>query len=163
MRAHTLGVMSMDSTHSSVPELSERYFKSKGEPPKKIISFYFCDNEKDANECADLVLKRQKRATASSLWWYEENEEKLPEVGDNFIVTNWQGVALCVIEVERVEIVPFNEITSEFAEIEGEGDKSLEYWKKVHWDYYHRELKGSKFEPQENMLIVCEYFRVVFQ
>ena len=155
--------MSMDSTHTSVSELAERYFESKGESPREIISFYFCDNEKDANECAELVLQREKRATATSLWWYEENEEELPKVNDNYVVTNWQGVALCVIEIKRVEIVPFNEITREFAEIEGEGDKSLEYWKKVHWDYYHRELKGSKFEPQENMPIVCEYFRVVFQ
>lgn len=162
-RARFKDVMSMNSSHESVSELSDRYFKSKGEFPREITSFYFCDNEKDANECADLVLQREKRATATSLWWYEANKEELPKAHDNYIVTNWQGIALCVIEVERVEIVPFNEITSEFAEIEGEGDKSLEYWKKVHWDYYHRELEGSKFGPQQNMLIVCEYFRVVFQ
>lgn len=153
----------MNRIHSSVSELSDRYFNSKGEPPRELISFYFCDNEKDANECADLVLQRKKRATATSLWWYEINGEELPKVYDKYIVTNWQGMALCVIEVERVEIVPFNEITSMFAETEGEGDKSLEHWKKVHWDYYHRELDGSKFEPKENMLIVCEYFRVIFQ
>lgn len=153
----------MSTVHPSVSELSERYFRFKGEPAKEIASFYFCDNEIDANECADLVLRQEKRATATSLWWFEFNEEELPKTGDNYIVTNWDGIALCIIEVEKVEIVPFNEVTSEFAVIEGEGDKSLEYWRKVHWDYYHRELAGSKFKPQKDMLIVCEYFRVTFQ
>lgn len=67
-----------------------------------------------------------------------------------------------MIEVEKVEIVAFNKITPEFAATEGEGDKSLEYWKKVHWDYYHRELADTKYKPTEDMPIVCEYFKVVF-
>lgn len=153
----------MSSVHPSLVELATRYFTSKGKLPTEIISFYFCDNEKDANECGQLVLQREKRATATSLWWYEINNEPLPKVGDNYIVTDWQGRALCVIEVDKVNITPFNEITSEFAAIEGEGDKSLEYWKEVHWDYYHRELAGSEFKPHKGMLIVCEHFHVVFQ
>ena len=153
----------MSSLHPSVSKLCARYFNSTGEFPKEIISFYFCDNEKDANECGQLVLQREKRATATSLWWYDINNEPLPKTGDNYIVTDWQGKALCVIEVDKVEIIAFNEVTSDFAAIEGEGDKSLEYWRKVHWDYYHRELAGSEFKPQQDMLIVCEYFSVIFE
>jgi len=152
----------MSKLHPSVNKLAKRYFDTQGLPARKLESFYFCDNEKDANECANLVMQGEKRATASSLWWFEINNETLPKKHDTYIVTNWQGVALCVVEVEKVELVPFNEITPEFAFTEGEGDKSLEYWKKVHWSYYHRELAGSKHKPSEDMIIVCEYFRVVF-
>lgn len=35
-----------------------------------LLSFYFCDNKKDADECAVLVVKGEKKATATSLWWY---------------------------------------------------------------------------------------------
>ncbi len=127
-----------------------------------LPSYYFCDNEKDANECAELVLTGIKKATASSLWWYELSDEKLPEVGDLNIVTNWIGEAICVIEVIRIEVTRFNEITQVFAELEGEGDKSLAYWKEVHWAFYSRELAGTKYRPAENMPIVCEEFRVVY-
>ena len=109
-----------------------------------------------------LVMRGEKRATASSLWWYKTNTEELPKPGDIFIVTNWEGIAQCVIGIEHVEIVPFNKITAVFAEREGEGDKSLEYWKKVHWDFYHRELKGSGRSPTLDMPIVCESFNKIF-
>lgn len=144
-------------------ELNERFFNSLDKPQQELDAFYFCDNQKDANECADLVLKGIKRATASSHYWYELNNAVLPKAGDHYIVTDWDGIALCVIEVEKVEITPFNQVTAEFAEIEGEGDKSLAYWKRVHWDYYTRELEGSQYSPGEDMLIVCEQFRVVYK
>ncbi len=147
----------------SVEKITSEYFKSLNQAKTELVAFYFCDNEKDANECADLVLQNIKRATASSLWWYKSNNETLPQVGDRYIVTNWEGVALCVIEVEKVEITPFNKITAAFARREGEGDKSLAYWKKVHWDYYQRELANTKYFPSEDMPIVCEYFNVVFK
>ena len=39
----------------------------------------------------------------------------------------------------------------EYAEIEGEGDKSLAYWNKVHWEYYTREMneqgENGRFSP----------------
>ena len=153
----------MTETHSSVLQLATRYFESIGTTQRDIPSFYFCDNEKDANECAALVISGDKRATASCLWSYQINKEDLPKKQDIYIVTDWAGLAVCVIEVEKIEITPFYKITREFAETEGEGDKSLEYWRKVHWDYYHRELEGSNYRPSEDMLIVCEYFKLVYK
>ena len=146
----------------SVLELTEEYFHSKQLPYRELISFYFCDNEKDANECAELTLKGTKRATASSLWGYKESNEVLPKESDLSVVTNWSGIAQCIIQVKKVEIVPFNEITPQFAEEEGEGGKSLEYWKKVHWSFYQRELKDSLYSPTQDMPVVCEYFKKVF-
>lgn len=130
---------------------------------KKIPeSFYFCDNEKDANECVELVVKGIKQATATSLWWYKKNKAPLPKVGDQFVITDWKGNAKAVIETTKIEQVPYNKITAEFAETEGEGDKSLEYWKKVHEAYYKREMEPFEDEFNEEMVIVCEYFKTVY-
>ena len=128
----------------------------------KPISFYFCDNEKDANECAELVVKKIKQATATSLWWFEKNNEALPKVGDQYIVTDWSENAKAIIETIKVELTAYNKITSEFAKSEGEGDKSLEYWKKVHQAYYSREMKPYNENFNEKMIIVCEYFKTIF-
>ncbi|TQD33994.1 ASCH domain-containing protein [Haloflavibacter putidus] len=126
------------------------------------ISFYFCDNKKDADECAELVVKGIKQATATSLWWFEKNKEPLPKVNDQYIVTDWDGNAKAIIETIKIEHVPYNKITAEFAETEGEGDKSLSYWKSVHKAYYKREMEayGEKFN--ENMIIICEYFKTLY-
>ena len=149
--------------HPSILEISKNYFQKLNAPHTELDYWYFCDNEADANECAELVLNNIKQATSPSLWWHQANNEALPKVGDLNIVTNWQGEAQCIIETTSVTIVPFNEITQEYAELEGEGDKSLAYWKQVHWAYYHRELEGTEFTPSEDMPIVCETFKVVFR
>lgn len=131
--------------------------KTKEIPP----SFYFCDNEIDANECAELVVKGIKQATATSFWWFENNNEPLPKISDLSIVTDWQGNAKAVIKITKIEQVPYNKITAEFAATEGEGDKSLQYWKEVHEAYYKREMEPAGFKFREDMIIVCEYFKTV--
>lgn len=136
------------------------------ENPKNKIketpsSFYFCDNKKDADQCAELVVKGIKQATATSLWWYKKNNISIPRVGDKFIITDWDGNAKAIIETIRVEKVPYNKITPEFAEIEGEGEKSLDYWKKVHEAYYKREMEIHHEKFEENMIIICEYFKKI--
>jgi uncharacterized protein YhfF len=149
-------------THSSVTSLSAQYFRHNNLPPKPIESWHFCDNEADANECLQLVLNQIKQATSPSLWWYQANTIPLPKIGDLNLVTNWQGEAKCIIETTEVTIVPFNQVTPAYAALEGEGDKSLAYWRKVHWDYYHRELDGTQYIPRDDMPIVCEVFKLVF-
>ena len=61
-----------------------------------------------------------------------------------------------------VEVVPFDRVTHAHAAAEGEGDGSLEEWRRTHWEYYQRELAGTEFEPRDDMPIVCEYFTVVY-
>ncbi len=135
-------------------------------PDNKIqgtpFSFYFCDNKKDADECAELVVKGIKKATATSLWWYNKNNEKPPKIMDQFIVTDWDGNAKAIIEITKVELIPFHKISAEFAETEGEGDKTLSYWQKVHKAYYTREMEpyGDSFD--EKMMVVCEYFKTIY-
>ncbi len=125
-------------------------------------AWHFCDNEADANELADLVMSGTKRATAGLLWFYEEEGEPLPAVGDLNVVTDWDGRARCVIRTTSVEVVPFEAVTPEFAAIEGEGDGSLRYWREAHEAAFTRELAGSgrAFEP--SLPVVCESFEVVF-
>ena len=59
-------------------------------------------------------------------------------------------------------MTPFNEVSKEFAKIEGEGDGSLDYWKKVHKIAFDTELKSTDQEFSEDMLVICETFDVVY-
>lgn len=128
----------------------------------KYSAWYFCDNEQDANELAELVYDGIKRATAS-LYMLYNNEDELPKVGDLSVIINWDGVAKCIIKTINIDIVPFKDVTEEFAATEGEGDKSLAYWKRAHWSYFSREMKELGKEPNEDMLVICEKFEVVYK
>jgi len=129
------------------------------EAPKVI---HFCDNEKDANECAYLVKSDIKKATSHSLLGIQYREESLPKIGDFLVITDWSKKAVCIIKTTAVKLVPFFNITKAYAELEGEGDKSLEYWKKTHWDYYTKELESFGRVPRESMIIVCQEFEKVY-
>lgn len=126
-------------------------------------AFFFGDSEALADELAALVLQGTKRATAGSVWSYEAEGRRVPAPGDLSIVTNWAGEPLCVIETRSVEILPFNEVTAEFAAVEGEGDGSLAYWTQGHRRYFERECARAGREFAEDMMVACERFEVVYQ
>jgi uncharacterized protein YhfF len=143
-----------------------RYLEHLGESPetteKRYGAWHFCDNEKDADELAELVLRGQKRATASLKRSYEHESEPLPAPGDLSIITDFSGLAKCIIRTRSVEIMPFREVPAEFAYREGEGDRSLEHWRAGHWGFFSRELEEIGEQPTEEMEVICEEFEVVW-
>ena len=126
-------------------------------------AFHFGDSELLANELAELVLRGVKRATAGSVRSYEDEGKALPRPGDLSIVTTWAGAPLCVIETRSVAVVPLNEVTAEFAAIEGEGDGSLAYWREAHRQYFMRECARAGREFSESLPVACECFEVVYR
>ncbi len=153
----------MASAHHSVQEMWETLRQKKDLEKNSFTSWHFADNKEAADELLQLVLNGEKRATASLHLLYQFIEEPLPRVGDFSVVTDWEGQASCIIEITRVEIIPFNEVSAEFARKEGEGDKSLSYWRREHRDFFSRDLEQTaRLKFQEDMLVVCEEFVVVF-
>ena len=130
--------------------------------PRFYEAFHFEDNERSANELAQLVLVGTKCATAGLLWSFEAANKPLPKPGDLSVVTNWQGAPLCVIETKVVTIVPFEEVTEDFAAIEGEGDTTLRYWREAHWTYFSRVCARIGKEPSLRMRVVCEQFGRIY-
>jgi uncharacterized protein YhfF len=125
--------------------------------------WYFGDNETDADSLVELVLTGTKRATASALWAYESDGERIPQSGDFAVVTNWAGIARCVIRTTEVTVVPYNEVTEAFAAVEGEGDQSLKYWRDVHWPYFTREMARIGRDLTEEMPVVCHQFALAYR
>ncbi len=126
-------------------------------------AFFFGDSEEMANELAELVLQGTKRATAGALWAYEAEGQELPQPGDLSVVTDWSGQPLCVIETQLVEVVPFCQVTAEFAATEGEGDGSLAFWQRVHREFFSRECAAAGRDFTESMQVVCERFAVRYR
>jgi uncharacterized protein YhfF len=126
-------------------------------------AFFFGDSEDMANELAELVLQGRKRATAGALWAYEAEGQRLPQAADLSIVTDWSGKPLCVIETQSVEVVPFREVSAEFAATEGEGDGSLAFWQAAHREFFSRECAAAGREFDESMQVVCERFAVRYR
>lgn len=116
----------------------------------------------DADLLADLVEKGIKSATASLHLWYGLEKEPLPQEGEYSVILDSREQAVCVIQSTRVYVTPFCEVCADHAFREGEGDRSLAYWRKVHERFFSEELKtiGKVFD--ESMEVVCEEFIKVY-
>ncbi len=124
--------------------------------------FHFELTEKWAEELLRLVLIGKKKATASSLYAFEKENLRLPEVGDFSIVTNWAGEPKCVIQTSKVRILPFREMTYDICKLEGEDD-TLASWQRGHQRFFTEEGKELGYEFTEDLPVVFEEFEVVYQ
>ena len=75
-----------------------------------------------------------------------------------------RGLPHCITRITKIEITKFRDISEEYAFIEGEGDKSLAYWRDAHREVFTRECREDfQMDFSEDMECVCEYFEVVYQ
>lgn len=117
----------------------------------------------DADLLAHFVKIGVKTATSSAYPLYEAEDEPLPSVGAYSVILDAQENAVCVIRTKKVEVVPFHAVTAEHAYREGEGDKSLAYWRKVHEEFFAKWMGEAGLTFTSNMMVVCEEFEVVYK
>lgn len=123
----------------------------------------FGRGEEMADRLGGLVVAGIKTATASLLWEYEAEGEAIPQPGDLSIILDGRSRPLCLIKTTVVEVLPFNAVGDQFAYDEGEGDRSLAYWRQAHWWFFGRTCTEIGKQPAEEMLVVCERFKLIFQ
>lgn len=116
-----------------------------------------------SDELAGLVLRGIKTGTASAFPLYEAENEALPKAGDYSVILDSKNEAVCIIKTTKVTIVPFREVSEEHAGKEGEGDGSLEYWRKVHVEFFIKEMSETGKLFHEDMPVVCEEFELVYR
>lgn len=128
---------------------------------KKIGRFSFGDTRKESDDLLRLVINGAKTATSSLYESYKQKNIPLPKKGEKSIVADYGGREKCLIKITNVRIKPFGKISESFAKKEGEGDKSLEYWKKTHEKFFEKRLKKYRKKLDKKTLIVCQEFKVI--
>ncbi len=124
-------------------EFVKKFPKYKG---KSYDTFSFGDRP---DELLKLVLTGQKIATSCL---YRGNPSNVKDIS---IILDSTGRAHAIIETTKVSIVPFSQVSREFAQKEGEGDKSLETWRKIHLAFWG--------DIPSNTLLECEEFKVLYK
>lgn len=154
----------------SIEHYWQRYLETLSEAKRTDLSGnrpYLVDQFGDTPELADelgqLVLAGIKTATCSALWEWPAKPQPLPTVGLKTIVLAGDKRPLCIIETTEVELRPFNQVDARFAYDEGEGDRTIDTWRREHWSYFSRVLPQIGKAPTPEMVLVCERFRVVFR
>ena len=121
------------------------------------------DSPELADELGDLIARGIKTATCSALWEWEAEDKPIPREGLITIVLDGRGEPLCIVETTEVMVRKYNEVDSDFAQAEGEGDFSLGYWREAHKNYFSRNLPKVGREFSEDMPLVCERFQLIYK
>jgi uncharacterized protein YhfF len=118
---------------------------------RNLRTFAFGDGPALADELLALVIAGLKTATCST-----EDEPNTSAPGERWVVLDGRGEPRCVIETTEITYRRFNEVDAAFAYEEGEGDRSLAYWRSAHRNYFGRLGRFS-----EDMMLMCERFRLI--
>ena len=130
---------------------------------KSYLAEGWGDSPEMADELGALIAQGTKTGTCSALWEWEAEGNSIPEVGLITVVIDGRGEPLCIVETTEVTIRKYNEVGSDFARAEGEGDLSLEYWREAHRNFFSRVLPKIGKEFSEEMPLVCERFKIIFK
>jgi len=125
-------------------------------------AFVFGDSPSLANELAALVQIGRKQATAGLPAEFTAAGLPLPAAGDISIVTRADGSPVAIIELTEVRQVPFHAVDAAFAAEEGEGDRTLAWWRTAHRNYFSRVSAKLGCEFDENTPVICQRFRLVW-
>lgn len=125
-------------------------------------TWYFGNRSEQARDLAALVISGKKTATASLLETNKLEPDKAPVDGGYSVVTTFEGEPICIIQTTEIRHLPFREVDPEFAFDEGEDDQTLESWREGHWSYFTREAAELGFKFDEDSIVCCERFRLLF-
>jgi uncharacterized protein YhfF len=130
---------------------------------KTYIAEGWGDSPEMADELGELIARGIKTATCSALWEWEAEGKPIPQEGLLTVVLDGGGEPLCIVETTEVTVRQYNEVDSDFAQAEGEGDFSLEYWREAHRSFFSRLLPGLGKEFSEDMPLACERFQLIYK
>lgn len=144
-------------------ELWNDYRKVNPNAPEDYEAWAFGDSKEMANELAKLMLEGAKTATASNYKLYEVENEPLPYVGLHNVILDGEGRAVAIAKTTSVQVIPFDQVTEEHAYLEGEGNRTLQYWRNVHESFFKREFESINSEFNYKIPVVCEKFNVIYK
>ncbi|HLS48940.1 MAG TPA: ASCH domain-containing protein [Actinomycetaceae bacterium] len=127
------------------------------EPP----AWSFGASPEEADELLALVLSGRKTATSSAAATYDASGEPRPEPGALSILLDGRGRPRALIATEEVEIVAYGDVGPDHAAAEGEGDRSLVHWQRVHEPFFRDQLAEVGLELTQASEILIERFRLL--
>ena len=117
----------------------------------------FGDGAEMRDRLLDFVFNGNKRATAGMLEYDYDEDEPVESVGEIFILVGNDNQPVGKIQITRVDVVRFDEVSDEFALAEAEGDLSGDDFRNSHRAFW----EGCGYEVKPESMVVCAYFELL--
>lgn len=120
-------------------------------------------NDAIADHLLELYLSGKKTAGSSLAKDYEYTGEEYPKVGNYWIILDSKKIPKCIVRTKGIEKFKFAEVPLKVAISEGEGDLSLEYWRKAHINFFTPYLKKWGIANLDQEELITEYYKLVYK
>ena len=117
----------------------------------------FGDGAEMRDRLLDFVFNGNKRATAGMLEYDYDEDEPVEAVGEIFILVGNENEPVGKIQITRVDVVRFDQVSDEFALAEAEGDLSGDDFRNSHRAFW----EGCGYEVKPESMVVCAYFELL--
>jgi uncharacterized protein YhfF len=109
----------------------------------------------------NLYLEGKKSAGSSVLEDFLSVGDPVPQVGDYWILLKGGGEPGCILRTDKIILHKFNDVPVEVAVAEGEGDLSLNYWRRVHSQLWEPQIANWGLAKMEDATVLTEFFSLV--
>jgi uncharacterized protein YhfF/GNAT superfamily N-acetyltransferase len=125
-------------------------------------AWHFGDSPQLAHDLVELVLHGPKRATAGLACASDATPQTAPVPGGYSVVTEIDDTPRAVIRTTGLDRRKFCDVDAAFAWDEGEGDRTLDDWRRGHWQYFSRECESLDRAMSEDAEVCLERFELLY-
>lgn len=137
------------------------YCREKSVDENTYVEASIAGNDEIADALLQLYLQRKKTAGSGLVKDYKQSGDPLPEIGNHWIILDTKQNPRCIVKTTAIEFHLFKNVPLRIAVAEGEGDLSLEYWRKGHREFFSA-LTYLNIENLDDEEIVTEFFELVW-
>jgi uncharacterized protein YhfF len=130
-----------------------------GEEARYFLPMSIGSTPETADAGAALILNGTKTLTSSPFWDYPDG--KIPFVGALGVLLDGSQRPRGIVETTRVEIMPFGSITEEMARAYGEGERTVEWWRRVMGAFYRASAARHDATLTDETPHIWEWFTLV--
>ncbi|MBI5595310.1 MAG: ASCH domain-containing protein [Elusimicrobia bacterium] len=130
-------------------------------PKKPFVEASYAGNRHCTDHLIALYLEGKKTAGSSLVRDFISNGDPLPNAGNYWIVLDSAGRPRILARTVRTERHPFKDVPKSVALAEGEGDRSLRHWRRVHRKAYAPFLKRWGIADIDEAEVITEHFKLV--
>ncbi|MGM0422913.1 MAG: ASCH domain-containing protein [Pseudomonadota bacterium] len=146
----------LDYWHAYVESLDTK-------PEDPVVEAGIAGNKEIADQLLDLFLKGQKTAASSLVTDFELSGDPLPKIGKYWIILDSKNTPKCIVKTTKIEFHQFSQVPETIAIAEGEGDLSMDYWRKAHITFFTPFLKDWGITDLDTETVVTEFYEMVFK
>jgi 5-formyltetrahydrofolate cyclo-ligase len=130
-------------------------------PRRAFVEAGFAGNRRATDALIRLYLSGRKTAGSGLVRDYRTAGDPLPRRGNHWIVLDGRGRPRLLLRTVRVEFSVFGRLPARIARAEGEGDRTVAHWKRVHRRLYAPFLARWGIDDLDAAEVVTETFRLL--